>query len=346
MSAETARAFYPLEVEEPDHLPGPDFDPFAATAEQLEHYWLPPRPDPRLAPELYEHWSDMMSPLPVFVRSQSTPPIGFLGSPTAPFMGFRSSRRSRIQGSRNWSGAYMNALEGNRFTRVVGRWTVPAIKAGVRAAGETPLGKVPFKCSAWIGLDGKRGWMDLMPQCGSVHELKSDDTTQVHELWWQWWERGNGELDGLPWTVKGVPISPGHVVLGSLIVSGPKHVRVHLMNRTTGLFATVQLKKAAVLGATAQWIVERPADWRLREFVADPGPLNPLPDYGSVIFDHCAYEHASGATGTPPVVQPFAPRFIRLKQRFPQFDSVAVISAPETHDYPPGGLKVNYRRPA
>jgi hypothetical protein len=323
--------------EEPP-LPPVGFDPLQADDNTLEGYWLPARPDPKLHPDLYEHWSEMMSPAPTFVSSQSEePPHAEAGTTTSSSV--KERIRSRIQNSRNWSGAYVSAHHANRFTRVVGRWTVPSVKPGVRAEDESPT--MAFQCSIWIGLDGKKRWTKTMPQVGSVHTIQDDGKPASHDLWWQWWKRDTKvQTDSLPWKIKGVPISPGDLILCSLSVTKPKTVRLHVINRTTGAFATVQLTRDNVLGSTAEWIVERPANWLSFSPSSNSGPLFPLPDYGEVVVDRCATEHA-----LPPAAPTFLPRLIRMKQKFLQFNRVAVISAPSTRHEPPGRVRMTYRRP-
>ncbi|KRQ01032.1 G1 family glutamic endopeptidase [Bradyrhizobium manausense] len=329
-----------LEVKEPVTLPHAGFDPLTATPAELDYYWLPAKPDPVTQPELYEHWSEMMSPAPAFVAAQSQPPpFPFATSVPEPL--HHNRLRSRLQNSRNWSGAYLSSNHANRFTRVVGRWTVPQIRPGVRAKQE-PAG-LAFKCSIWIGLDGKKRWTESMPQVGSGHKVQDGGVGESHELWWQWWHRDSPAVsDYLPWTIKGVPISAGDLILCSLNVSStdPKTVRLHVVNRTSGIFATVQLKREPVLGSTAEWVVERPGDWATPIGINKDGPLFPLPNYGEVIIDRCATEHAF-----PPAQPAFLPRLIRMKQKFQQFNRVAVISNPSVRREPPARIRVNYHEP-
>jgi hypothetical protein len=321
-------------------LPPAGFDPLTASPDELKYYWLPAKPDPAHQPELYEHWSEMMSPAPTFVLPESEePPHALVDSLPGPPNSQRP--RSRLQNSRNWSGAYISANHANRFMRVVGRWTVPHIKPGTRADGEPP--GLPFKCSIWIGLDGKKRWTSSMPQVGSVHEIQDGGTSECHDLWWQWWKRKSDAVDdNLPWKIKGVPIRPDDLILCSLSVCAthPEIVRLHVLNRTSGIFATVQLKREAVLGSTAEWVVERPGDWLTPVGINREGPLFPLPDYDEVIIDRCATEH-----DPPPAAPAFLPRLIRMKQKFPQFNRVAVISQPSIRREPPARVRVNYRKP-
>jgi hypothetical protein len=200
----------------------------------------------------------------------------------------------------------------------------------------------PFKCSIWIGLDGKKRWTNAMPQVGSVQTVSDDGEPQTQNLRWQWWKRDDADVSALPWTITSVPIDAGDLILCSLTVISSHCVRLHVMNRTTGLFATVQLSRPqnTVFGATAEWIVERPADPAVPLTDKRPGPLYPLPDFGEIVIDRCATEHIPS-----PEAPAFLPRLIRLKERFLQYNRVAVISAASIRHEAPAKVRLTYRRP-
>jgi hypothetical protein len=48
----------------------PDFDPYSATAEELEKYCYPPKPND---PEGLENWNEMVAPLPAGVLPHHSP---------------------------------------------------------------------------------------------------------------------------------------------------------------------------------------------------------------------------------------------------------------------------------
>ena len=327
-----------LRVSDEAPLPPKGFDPLRADADTLEQYWLPARPNPKLQPVLSRHWIEMMSPTPTFVPASSRQPAQALIRSTTTSPAFKARGGGRLEFSRNWSGACVTALRANRFRRVVGRWRAPALEPGLRTAEDQ---SEPFRCSIWIGFDGRKRWTQSMPQVGSVHTL-GNDGQESHGLWWQWWERNSAATaDNLPWTISGVPVSRGDVILCSLSIrkTDPTAVRLHVVNRTTHRFATVQISKEPVLGSTAEWIVERPADWQAATQQNPSGPLFPLPDFGEVAISRCAVEHAS------PDAPAFLPRVIDLKQRFLPSDRVAVISAASILHEPPAQVRVSYRRP-
>jgi hypothetical protein len=328
--------------QDPPALPPSPFDPVnnPADAMKLEQFWLPSMPDPQRQPELYEHWKEMLSPPLTFVHADAktvtnseppatAPPAHPHGTPVG------SPLAAGPLNSSNWSGAFLQASGGRSFSRVAAAWKVPSIKAGVRSALEPP--DVPFRCSTWIGIDG-RGGTTSMPQLGTVHKLTASGT-QEHGLWWQWWRRGYSKPDGLPHDVTGVSIDVGDRVMCSLIALARDVVRMHFVNRTKGLFATLQVNGAVPIeGLTAEWILERPADFTRAETPADPGPLHPLPDVGNVAMDKCVADF-----GTLPVPS-WSPKFIELVQRFSNPDRRPVICRPSSVDGP-GTLRFTYLRP-
>jgi hypothetical protein len=320
--------------QDPPAMPPSTFDPVnnAADAAKLEQYWLPSRPDARKQPELYEHWKEMLSGPITFVRAKVRPVNAGQPRSSARRPGKADGSAAHLNGSpaglpadggpfisSNWSGAFLQASGGRSFSRVAAAWKVPSIKAGVRSALEPP--GVPFRCSTWIGIDGRDG-TDSMPQLGTVHKLTAEGR-QEHGLWWQWWRRGYSKPDGLPHDVTGVSIDVGDRVMCSLVALARDVMRMHFVNRTKGLFATLQVKGAApIKGFTAEWICERPADFTRAQSPADPGPLHPLPDFGTVAMDKCIAD-----IGTLPVPS-WSPQFIELVQQFSNPDRKPVICRP------------------
>jgi hypothetical protein len=315
-------------TEEPK-LPPEGFDPLKADAAELGNYWLPPRPDPTLQPELFAHWEEMFSPPPTFVRSQSVPRTRPVPSQSVPRTDPDVSNMpdaprlwagaGRLEDSRNWSGAYLDS-NASPFCRVVGAWTIPTVRPGVPPQ-EDP--RLPFQFSMWIGLDGKKQWTKSMPQVGSEHGVdRVDPRGQWHFLWWQWWQRRDGQGPELPYIIEGVRVKPGNRVLCSLTVMSPECVRIHVINRTTGHFATVQLKgDEPVRGGTAQWVVERQSDFRVSADV-----LHPLPDFTEVTFDRCDVDNGPMVSSPP-----WVPRYIQMTRIMRPPDGqphLAIISRP------------------
>jgi hypothetical protein len=321
------------EILGPPSLPPDAFDPVANDTDRakLEELWLPSRPDPELEPELYEHWREMFSGPTRFVQADSQ---------EAPLSA--SNSFGRITGcfetSRNWSGAYLLPHRANRFTRVVGRWQVPNVRLG---SGPNP-NSLPFRCSVWVGLDGKNAWAVSMPQVGTLQTIDAQGAPIDPTLWWQWWVKDG---QSAPYNITGVPVRSGDVVLCSLTVMSSTFVRFHVKNKHTGYFATVAVSGLApVYGSSAQWIVERPADEKLSGGLTDPGPLFPLPDYGAITLDRCAARAESAPGSGAQQSTPWHPQLINMVQTLSGPTRSAVISAPARRDQPPNTLLVTYRK--
>ena len=272
--------------------PDGTFDPSRASPEQLWQYGIPPRPDAASFPVLADFWDDLFSyPLKF---TDATFALSAVQIPVSA-RSFAISR-GRGESSLNWSGVYIAPRDGKQFTEVYGRWHVP----GVNLPGGV-LGTTECRSSVWIGLDGARRYFDsTLPQIGSGQEV-NPSTGLPYSLWWQWWMRDN-PLTYKPFTLP-VPVAPGDEILAQLLVLNATRVLFLIKNLTKVLsyppfwldapsdFAT-GLHQAQVSGATAEWIVERPADPATGIFT--------LPDYGQVTFtDSYAVQATLPSGGTP-----------------------------------------------
>ena len=323
---------------DPPFLPSIGFNPVESDADagMLGHFWLPSRPDPHREPDLCGHWSEMFWPPPTFVLAKPKPipyRMSVLGWVMPRHYVPKSLRRpSRTESSKNWSGAYILPRLGHRFTRIVGRWTAPTLQTGIVSPDCDPL---PFQCSVWIGLDGKKQWTKSLPQVGSAHTIALDGTSQTQKLWWQWWERDGHSQ---PYEISGVPIRPGDVILCSLSVVTSTLVRVHVINRTRGVFATLALCGSCPLeGSTAEWILERPADPNNRRKEVGGVRLFPMPDYGALLIERCVAEHYPLRTTSLQT-----PRLIRMTESFSNPPSVKIISAPHYLTESPSNVRLIY----
>lgn len=340
-------------IHDPSALPPPDFDPIENLDDRtrLEEFWLPSRPDPERESELYEHWREMFSGPLRFVSAKAQPPEPQLPEPQPTVLPMRTDLLSTrvsspltttsFETSSNWSGAYILPNRGSRFVRIIGRWQTPEIKPG--AGLDTSA--LPFRCSVWIGLDGKKRWTTSVPQVGTVHTVSRDGVPDVPKLWWQWWVRdGHSE----PHNISGVPIRVGDIVLCSLTVVSLHHVRFHVKNRNTGDLAGFAVYEPTPLrGSSAEWIVEQPADPSHKPAMVNGvrqlDPLFPLPNYGSVLFEHCAAQSATGSSLDRQYHPLRTPRLIRMSQSLAQPTRKAVISLPHRRGEKPNELRVTYR---
>jgi peptidase A4-like protein len=249
--------------------PDPEgFNPLTATPEELERYGIPPKPDPDRQPALTRFWTEMYSPPLVFVA----PPIEVPG--TSDF---------KTESSLNWSGAYITPRNGQQFTEVHAAWEIPHVT--VPAGGSE---SAEYRSSCWIGVDGSKSYFDSsLPQLGTGQFVKNDPAAApYYHTWCQWWLRDNPQTF-IPLTLS-VRIAPGQRVMASLRFWSKTEMHGIIVNRTTGEILpfimeaptdTASNMKLKVSGATAEWIVERPADEKNEPYA--------LPDYGTVRFTNC-----------------------------------------------------------
>jgi peptidase A4-like protein len=326
----------------PPNLPPPGFDPVgnANDSAKLDYYWLPARPDPRAQPQLYEHWAEMFATPVTHVHPEPYQDGRPLITKPSGHSIKRLRRRSKFQQSRNWSGAYINAMDAKPFKRVVGRWTVPTLAVTEIASGAA---NSRYCCSIWIGVDGKYRWTGSLPQVGSEHRLSRDGKTQTDRLLFEWWVKGapaDPQTPYAPYFLTHPKIQPGDVVMCSLTVDLEHTATVHLLNRTSGEFATARFARDKVIfGSTAEWIVERPSDPLSVIADGEEPLLYPFPDFGQVTLDMCAVEQDM------PVEDPFwLPKLIQLKETFTNPTRTMVVSQPAL-GAEPRSVQLTYRSP-
>jgi len=267
------------------------FDPSHASQEELLYYGLPPRPDPRSQPRVYEAWQrGFGQPLTLNSFAFTIAQLSELGY--RPY--FREEalvqRPSRYVASLNWSGAYLAANRFKKFMQIWGIWTVPN---NLQQAPVPPAVKLrPFNCSVWIGLDGQRRYLNSsLPQIGttSTYDATAPGNT-VAQAWTQWWDRENPQ-ETLPVPMS-LAVDPGNEVLSVLTAVSPRHVHLVMVNLSQGKAIAVWASSPSVTldngrvvpleisGATAEWIVERP-------MIPGGNDLSNLPDYPPTEFDAC-----------------------------------------------------------
>jgi hypothetical protein len=317
-------------------VPDGSFDASAANPALLRKYGLPPRPDPNRQPFLRRIWDrgfgapltlqEFMFSRDLVLATRYRPQ--FRQAEQMPFA------ETRFETSSNWSGAYITANADRQFLQIWGAWTVP---------GNLKLPPVPFRgpagidyvCSNWIGLDGQRLYFDSsLPQIGTASTLLANGATDA-QAWTQWWAR-NTSTAPLP---LGLAVTPGDQVLSVLTASDPQTVICVMVNLSTmtgmaveGTAPTVPLPDGSnatpdIAGATAEWIVERPA------IPGQPKTLYNFPDYGHTEFDLCMAVEGYGVDifslfgGLPQELQ--SARRIRMFTVLSSPARTAFISMPE-----------------
>ena len=274
-----------------------------AGPDELDVIGYPPRPDEQAFPEVFAIWNDVFS-LPLTYE-----PARF-SLPDASYSQANGSAISYThhQGSRNWSGAYITPRDGLMITDVLAFWAVPTVTA-------PPGGPVSgtYGSSTWIGLDGQRGYFhSTLPQVGTAQFLNLPATPgSTTQAWVQWWPLCPVGL--------GMLVVPGDLMFAWLHVVSLTEVQFVLVNvsrlRVTPytLFApSIKMPphvptpvQAHVSGATAQWIMERPA------VCPDPEPFR-LPRFPPVEFFGC-HALAARAPGPPEAeYRLVSPKLIRM----------------------------------
>jgi hypothetical protein len=289
--------------------PAPEgFDPVEASASELRQYGYPARPDAGADPGRYQRWRQMVESTSIIAPEFAVlpiPPVGPINPGPVPFP---------AQGtSANWAGvvAYPQPSAppyDDPVTLVEGEWTVPDISAP--APANNPGAWV---CATWIGIDG---WMGDNP--APVPLLQAGATHIVYN-YYAWIQNYPGGFPTLEWfserqtfawfewvpaypdpdkkyparVITNVAVSPGDGIWCQIETDSPTgatQADVHLTNQTTGVGTVLTVTAppdTAVLGNTAEWIVELPQD-------SYNGWPYQLGRYDSVYFDNCRVQSRSG----------------------------------------------------
>ena len=269
-------------------LPPAGFDPLTAPEAELLRLGFPKRPDPALQPAAYAFWQEMFTPQLKFEAFD----LDVLPAVTIQDRAF-FAQLSRRQNSLNWSGAYITPRDGTVFSSIWTKFQVPTPKLPSEGA---PGAK--YRSSTWIGFDGQRRYYSsTLPQFGTAQNI--DPVTGIPTpsffAWWQWWVRDVAG-QAIPFPLVAPTIHAGDLIMCFMQAANDRvGVSFVITNLTTG--RGVQFSQSApqpfkVLGATAEWVMERSAD------PPDPTPLQ-LPDYGTVDFRDCgaiAINMNTGAT--------------------------------------------------
>src|SRR5882762_694829 len=260
-------------------LPPVGFDPMTAPQTELLKLGFPSRPHPEFQPAEYAVWQDMFAPPLEFTAFA----FDILPDFTAQSRGF-FGQLPRRQSSSNWSGAYITPRDGTVFRTIWGRWRVPTpqLPPGGVAADK-------YRSSTWIGFDGQRRYYrSTLPQIGTAQHINEATGAPQFSAWWQWWVR-NDLGQAYPITITGFPVHAGDLIKCYMkVAKNRSKVSFLIRNVTTNQFRhfahgappTSWHRPFMVPGATAEWVMERPAD------APDPTP-RPLADYGTVKFRKC-----------------------------------------------------------
>lgn len=333
----------------PYPAPPVGFDATLASDRQLAEYGLPTRPSKES--EGYGFWHELLARPAAFSRAEfpikerlHAKALRTVSHRHLPGMGRGLAVRGgggfgHLEKSGNWSGAYITPIpRPNRFVLVTGAWTVPEpMVPVVRPSGSQ---SEEYRSSTWIGLGGQRHYNSL-PQIGtSQHATVINGALQVETAaWWQWWVDGRPEHH-VPIPILNFEVKPGDEILAALAVEAPwpGEVRFNLKNQRTGQLVAFKVGAPSDiprLGATAEWIHERPTRFGSEE-------QYPLPHCTELVFRHCL-AWSSPDLGAPATVQRLADnvRLIRMMEMFDAPRRTATVSVPERRD--PSTLSIVYR---
>jgi hypothetical protein len=269
--------------------PPPGFDPMTASQEDLARFGFPSRPDSKRQPAEYAFWAQLFSqPLDFEPYRWDILPL-FTAESRA-----WSAQLPRRQTSLNWSGAYITPRDGTVFRTMWGKWQVPtpALPPGGVASER-------YSSSTWIGFDGQRRYLrSTLPQFGTAQMIDPATGTPRLFAWWQWWVRDDAG-QAAPIRLPTLDVHAGDLIMCYMKVKkNRRRVYFAIKNATTGQgmqfcqdAPTLEgLQRIKVSGATAEWVLERPAE------PPDPAPL-PLANYGTVNFRECGASAINMRTG-------------------------------------------------
>ncbi len=283
-------------------VPSGPFDPVSASRVQLKTYGLPPKPDPATQPLLRGIWDRGFGAKLTLEEFRFTPRvIEQITKPTYRLQ-FRQADElpvalTRFETSPNWSGAYITANRDRQFLQIWGAWAIPSNLKLPPPEFRGPAG-VGYRCANWIGLDGQRLYFNSsLPQIGTVSVLQADGTTAAG-AWTQWWARGL--MNPVP-TPLNLAVAPGDQVLCVLTAVDPQTVIFVMVDLDQKTCMAVQATAPPavpmppgvtrtgtpdIAGATAEWILERPAVPGQTNAYGQPQLYN-FPDYRDTAFDFC-----------------------------------------------------------
>jgi hypothetical protein len=277
--------------------PTESFNPVTASPTLLTRFGLPPRPDADAQPLLRRVWDrGFGTPLKLLEFRLDDLAVQETGyRPQLRQVTEQPIAETRFETSSNWSGAYITANEGKRFVQIWGVWTIPDNLKQPPPPFQGPAG-IDYICANWIGLDGQRLYFDSsLPQIGTQSTLQASGATTAL-AWTQWWARGIKYQVPLP---LGLAVAPGEQVLSVLTAIDPRTVIFVMVNLSTLHAMAVKgtappvappggtVHTPEIAGATAEWILERPA-------IPGQKKVYNFPDYGNTEFDFCVAVEGDG----------------------------------------------------
>lgn len=245
--------------------PSPDdFDPLKADEKELLAYGYPSRPqDPALA----ERWEQMLSR-----------PVRMI-EPTFDSLPHKTHRLVQVDTGAvvdavvddSLSGAVVQAPDGDMFTRIEGRWTVPNVSLPPADAPADAW----FAASTWIGIDGLDGSGDML-RAGCDSDVTNSDGDALRRVspWWEW-------FPAPPFSISNLPVTQGDTVDCVIWTDPGSTTAANIFMQTVADGVGMSFRATApygtsLAGNSAEWIVGRDA--------VDAGSSYELARYGDVYF--------------------------------------------------------------
>jgi len=244
--------------------PPADLNLLEADDQTLIRYGLPLKPRGRSAPRAMRTWERLLGRGFVRVQPQLrerperkvNPGQGAAGPTTT---------------SNVWSGGVLQQST-DPFNYIFGQWVVPTVLP------LTDTGDGDWWSVTWVGLDGWDG-SDVLQAGTAQHVSRSGKTVKTEYFaWYEWYP--NSWIEFSKFTVE-----PGDTVAVTVSFDGVDGAGLHwgsttISNVTRGKSTSVRFNPPAgttFLGATAEWIMERPS-------FGTPAVPATLPQYGEVVF--------------------------------------------------------------
>ncbi|KAI0878578.1 putative aspergillopepsin [Hypoxylon argillaceum] len=213
-----------------------DFDPLAATPEELTLHGLPQRPDPASSPPgQVAKWEKLVTELKGWELVTPTFKIIQRDQISRPADRYEAKTWTK----RNWAGA---VIPQSVFAFIRSNWVVPSPSAG---QGDHDA----WYSSAYIGLDGYQESKDVLAG-GTGHDYYKPDTIKTY-AWYEWYP-------AYPVKLINFTVRPGNRVWCSLETDGQEAI-FSINNSSLRIRASFRFSAPAgiqLLGDSAEWVVE------------------------------------------------------------------------------------------
>jgi hypothetical protein len=228
------------------NLDVPNFDPLAATAQQLAAAGLPPRPDAQLQAKAFASWKRAMT-------SNARHVLPTLTATNIKHGAHKPGGTSNGT-SYNWSGyALVNSqtsLTAASFYYLIADYVVPVAEQAFGAC----TGGWDYS-SSWIGIDGYNSSDVLQAGTESDAYCSGSTTSTYYSAWYEWFPNYSIRIGSFP-------VAPGDDMFVEVWSTSATAGHAYLVNYNTN--QVVNLAFSAPSGTTlkgnsAEWVVERPS---------------------------------------------------------------------------------------